>query len=386
MADGPPRTSHRIAVNVGGDYVAGTDSIVAGLVSAAHRFGWEVVGIRDGFDGLLFPDRYAGDGLVTLGPDFHAEPLGNATRTDPFRVQRLTDHNEVVEIDSSDDLLAAVRREKIDAVVSIVDHGALSLLFRLATKGLRSICIPKSVENDMPATTLSFGFNTALGYTVETLDRAAAAAKSTGTIGVVEVLGARAGWLAVQSALAVQADAVLIPEIPYELTAVGAALRPRLDAEGYGLVVVAEGARPVAESAPPHPSTAVSGLKACLSPMATGNDDSRVIRRSGAAADGVARELQKLTNHKTYPLVLGELSRAGSPSATDRQLGLAYGAAAVQAVRDDVDAAMVVFDPPALSFLPLRAAINNVRRLSPDHVLMDTARAVGISLGGDPSE
>jgi ATP-dependent phosphofructokinase / diphosphate-dependent phosphofructokinase len=156
--------------------------------------------------------------------------LGNATRTNPFRVQLLNDDNEVDEVDRSDELIAAVRRHGIDTVISIVDHAALSLLFRLNRKGLRSICVPKSVENDMPDTTLSFGFNTALTYTVDTLDRARQAARSAGKLGVVEVLGARAGWLALQAAIAVTADAVLIPEIPYDLKFVAATVQERLTA------------------------------------------------------------------------------------------------------------------------------------------------------------
>ncbi len=373
--------ARRIAVNVGGDYVAGSNTVVAGVVSAAGRLGWDVVGIRDGFDGVLFPEKYPYGGLVPLTADPNQADLGNATRSDPFRVQELTCDNEVVETDRSDDLLAAIARENIHAVVSIVDQGALSLLFRLSRKGLRSICIPKSVENDIASTTMSFGFNTALGYTVDILDRAGRAARSTGTIGVVEVLGARAGWLALQSALAVHADAVLIPEIDYDLSVVSAALRERLDSAGHALVVVAQGASPARGPAIEEPPAPPTALQAALSPMSTGPNSGRVIRTAGHAAESVARELQRLTNHRTYPLVLGQLSRAGTPSAADRQLGLAYGANAARAVVDGVDAAMVVFQPPTLSFLPLAEAINSVHRLTSDHVLLETARAVGISLG-----
>jgi 6-phosphofructokinase 1 len=144
-------------------------------------------------------------------------------------------------------LLAFIRQEKIDAVVSIVDAQALAILFKLHRKGLPTVCVPKSAQNQVAATQLSFGFNSALSFTVELLDRARQAAQSARRIGVVEVIGEHAGWLALQSATAACADAVLLPELPYDLKKVAAKLREKLQAgRCYGLVVVAEGAKPAA--------------------------------------------------------------------------------------------------------------------------------------------
>ena len=154
--------------------------------------------------------------------------LGTAPSADPFRVRSVNAENQVEEVDRSDELLQELGARGIDAVVSIAGARTLSVLFRLHRKGLNSVCVPQSVENDVATTQLSFGFNSALSYAVETLDRVRMAARATHKIAVVEVLGEHAGWLALQSGMAVCADAVLIPEIPYDLRKVAAKLRKEL--------------------------------------------------------------------------------------------------------------------------------------------------------------
>src|SRR5512143_3181810 len=164
-----PTHERRIALNFGGSYVPGLNSVITGTVLAAHELGWEVVGIRDGFDGLLDPERYADGGLLTLTPQIveylsagGGAILGNATRTDPFRVRQVNAENQVEEVDRSGELIAKIGAQKIDAVISVVGPRALSILFRLHRQGLRTVCVPTSVENDVAATQLSFGFNSAL--------------------------------------------------------------------------------------------------------------------------------------------------------------------------------------------------------------------------------
>ena len=384
----------RIGINVGGGYVAGINAVIAGTVLAGHELGWEVMGIRDGFDGLLFPERYPEGGLLKLTPQMvenlsagGSAILGNATRTDPFRVRQVNAENMIEEVDRSGDLIARIAAEKIDAVISVVGPQALSILFRLHRQGLRTVCVPTSVENDVAATQLSFGFNSALSFAVDMLDRVRQAAQSAQKIGVVEVLGEHAGWLALQAGIAVCADAVLIPEIPYDLQHVAAKLREKLKAgRRSGLVIVAEGAMP-AVSEPstlnPQPSTpfAPDSLKASLSPGATGEGGSHVIERSGQAAQTVALKLQRLTDQATYPLVLGPLVKGGPPTAVDRQLGLAYGAGAVRALNEDKSGVMVAFQPPDLKFVPLAEAINRVRTVPDNSVFVQIARSLGIALG-----
>ncbi len=379
----------RIAVNFGGGFVPGLNAVVTGTVLAAHELGWEVVGIRDGFDGLLAPERYADGGLLTLTPQLvenlsagGGAILGNATRTDPFRVRQVNAENQVEEVDRSGQLIAKIAAEKIDAVISVVGPRALSILFRLHRQGLRTVCVPTSVENDVAATQLSFGFNSALSFTVDMLERVRQAAQSAQKIGVVEVLGERAGWLALQAGIAVCADAVLIPEIPYDLEKVAAKLREKISAgRTFGLVVVAEGALPRGGEQPHRETLAPESLRASLSPGATGPGGSHVIEGSGRAAQAVARHLQRLTDQMTYPLVLGQLVKGGPPTAVDRQLGLGYGAAAVRTLDGNQTGVMVAFQPPDLKCVPLTEAINKVRTVPDNSVFVQIARSLGIALG-----
>jgi 6-phosphofructokinase 1 len=196
------------------------------------------------------------------------------------------------------------------------------------------------------------------------------------------VLGEHAGWLALQAGIAVCADAVLVPEIPYELEPVAAKLRAKIGAgRASGLVVVAEGALPRSGHEPGAETPAPESLRASLSPGATDRGGSYVIQGSGRAAQSVAHRLQKLTDQMTYPIVLGPLVKGGPPTAVDRQLGLGYGAAAVRALQGNHSGVLVAFQPPDLKFVPLAEAINKVRTVPADSVFVKIARSLGISLG-----
>ena len=380
----------RIAINVGAGFVPGMNAVIKGAGLAAGRLGWEMVGIRDGFAGLLQPERYPQGGLVPLGPELigQLDPagggiLGQSAWVDPFNVRRVNEHDFVEEVDLSDELLRRLKAERIDAVISAVGGRGLSIFYKLHRKGLNSVCVPRSIENDIAATGVSFGFNSALSFTIEMLDRAHQAAQSARKIGVVEVLGAQAGWLALQAGIAVCADAVLIPEIPADLHAVAARLKEKMSAgRPYGLVVVAEGTKIVDQS---PVESKPSSLKASLSPLATGDASSgHVIRRSGQAVETVAERLQLMIAEEIYPLVLGPWARGGVPTAVDRQLGLAYGAGAVRALEAGSNGVMVAFIPPEVRFVPLAETINKVKTVPADSVFMQIARSLGICLGREP--
>jgi 6-phosphofructokinase len=380
----------RIAVNFGGGFVPGLNAVITGVVLAASELGWEVIGIRDGFEGLLFPDRYPDGGMMRLAPAIVENLagatgciLGTAARSDPFHVRTLSAENMVEEVDRSDELLGMIQKEKIDAVISVVGARALSILWKLSRKGLQTVCVPKSVENDVAATMLSFGFNSTLSFTADMLERCRQAARSSRRIGVVEVLGEHSGWLALQAGMAVCADAVLIPEIPYDLPKVAARLREKAKAgQNFGLVVVAEGAKPL-NGVDARPKISDSKMKAALSPGATGVEGVHVIERSGQVAAEVALELQRMTDRETYPLVLGQLARGGTPTVVDRQLGLGYGAGAVRALESGQSGVMVVFQPPDLKFVPMTEAINKIRVVPVDSEFVKLARSLGISLGAE---
>jgi len=376
----------RIAIMVGAGHVPGINAVVMGAALAAGKLGWEMVGIRDGFDGLLHPDRYPDGGLVTLSPQLiesldpnAAGLLGQAPRADPFHVRRVNADEMVEEVDLSGELLQKLQAEGIDALIAVVGGRGLSIIYKLHRKGLNAVCVPRSIENDIAATSVSFGFNSALSFTIEMLDRVRQAAQSARKIGVVEVLGDQAGWLALQAGIAVCADVVLIPEIPSDLQAVAARLQDKVTARRpWGLVVVAEGATFVDG---PKAETKPSSLKASLSPLATGDASDHVIRRSGQAAETVASRLQLAIAEETFPLVLGPWVRGGAPTAVDRQLAVAYGAGAVRAIKAGKYGSMVAFVPPDVKFVPLADAINKVRTVPVDSEFIQIARSLGIFLG-----
>ncbi len=376
----------RIAINVGAGYVPGINAVITGAAMAAGKMGWEMVGIRDGFEGLLHPERYPGGGLVTLSPQLieNLDPsaggiLGQSVRVDPFHVRHVNEDDMVEELDMSDELLKKFKTENIDGLISVVGGQGLSILYKLHRKGLNTVCIPRSIENDIASTAVSFGFNSALSFTIEMLDRARQAAQVARKIAVVEVLGVQAGWVALQAGIAACADAVLIPEIPCDLKILTGRLKDKISPRRpYGLVVVAEGAKLIKQT---QKEESTSSLKASLSPLATGEASDHVIKRSGQAAETVATELQLLIAEETYPLVIGPWVRGGATTAVDRQLGMAYGAGALQALKAGKNGVMVAFVPPEIKYIPLVEAINKVRTVSADSEFLKIADSLGIYCG-----
>jgi 6-phosphofructokinase 1 len=379
----------RLAINVGGGFVPGMNAVVMGAALSAGRLGWEMVGIRDGFDGLLYPERYPDGGTVTLNPQLveNLDPsagsiLGQSPRVDPFHVRKVNEDGMVEEEDLSGQIIERLKAEGIDGLISVVSGRGLSILYKLHRKGLNAVCIPRSIENDIAGTMVSFGFNSALSFTIEMLSRARQAAQSARRIGVVEVQGEQAGWLALQAGIAVCADAVLIPEIPCDLQIVAARLKEKLTPRRpWGLVVVAEGARLSEEPKTKAEKPGKGSLKDSLSPLATDDTGEHVIQRSGQAAKTVAKRLQLLLPEETFPAVLGPWVRGGPPTAVDRQLGLAYGAGAVQALKAGKNGVMVAFAPPNINFVPLTEAINKVRTVPEDSLFVQIAKSLGICLG-----
>ena len=179
--------TRRIAVNVGSGFVPGMNAVAKGIALAAAELGWEVVGIHNGFAGLLDPDDYPDGGLLTVSPRLaenldpaaSAGVLGQSPQFDPFNRRQVDEDGMLVEVDRSDEVLAALQEHGIDALVSVVGGQGLSILYKLHRKGLNAVCIPRSLENDIAATMVSFGFNTALSFTIEMLDRVREAARSS---------------------------------------------------------------------------------------------------------------------------------------------------------------------------------------------------------------
>jgi ATP-dependent phosphofructokinase / diphosphate-dependent phosphofructokinase len=363
-------THRRVAINVGSGFVPGTNAVVMGAAIAGGKLGWEMIGIRNGFEGLLYPERFPGGGIINLSPELieNLDPatggiLGQAPRIDPFHASTELGG----EADLSDQILKRIKEEDLDALISIVSGQGLGILQKLHLKGLHTVCIPRSIENDIANTAVSFGFNSALSVTIEMLNKAYQAARSASKIAVVEVPGEHAGWIALQAGIAVRADAVLMPEIPCDLKNLAKRLKDKISVRRpYGLVVVAEGAKLV--EYPVEQDDKSSGT----SPETI---------TAGQVAGTVATRLQKLITLETYPLVIGAWARGGIPTATDHQLGMAYGAGSIQVLKAGQNGVMVSFMPPDIRFVPLIDAVDKVRTVPSESEFMRIAQSLGIYLG-----
>jgi 6-phosphofructokinase 1 len=267
-------------------------------------------------------------------------------------------------VDLSDELLKRLQAEGIEALISAVGNQGLEILYKLHLKGLHTVCIPRSIENDIACTAVSFGFNTALSVTIDMLNKAYQAARSARKIAVVEVSGQKAGWIALQAGIAARADAVLIPEIPCSLKHVAARLKDKISPRRpYGMVVVAEGAK-LADVLP-----------------AEGAADDSLGQQTGRVANHTAKTLQSLIAAECYPLAIGPWARGGNPSAVDQQLGMAYGAGAVELLKAGQTAVMVAFAPPDIRYVPLKEAIGKVGTVPADNKFIRIAQSLGIYLG-----
>jgi 6-phosphofructokinase len=299
-------------------------------------------------------------GIVHLGGTI----IGTTNRGNPTQFPVQQADGSWIEIDRTQELLAEFDRHGIDALITIGGDGTLTIGDHLCRAGLRVIGVPKTIDNDLEATVQTFGFDTAVQFATECIDRLHSTAASHRRILVVEVMGRYAGWIALHSGLAGRADAILIPELPYSLEVVAEHLRrtPHF-ARSYAIVVVAEGAKPIGGQ---------------LSVVA--REQGREVQLGGIG-EQVACELRDRTGKETRVAVLGHIVRGGSPSSTDRNLGLALGAAAVRALLNGEQGVMMALNPPNLVSVPLEKAVSRMKMVPLDSWQINTARALDISFG-----
>ncbi|HET7535072.1 MAG TPA: ATP-dependent 6-phosphofructokinase, partial [Candidatus Didemnitutus sp.] len=247
-------TLRRIAINAGGGDAPGLNAVIHAAVHAAHNHGWEIHGIRDGFDGLLHPENYPDGGVVKLTrhsvrniEHLGGTILGTSNRGSPFKVRVPQPDGSCVETDRTDDAVRRFRERRLDALISVGGDGTLSIARDLHKNGLRVIGVPKTIDNDLEATMTTFGFDSAVSFATECIDRLHCTAESHRRIMVVEVMGRYAGWLALHAGISGRADAILIPEVPYDIAKVAAHIKSKTAGrdQHYAIVVVAEGAKPI---------------------------------------------------------------------------------------------------------------------------------------------
>lgn len=362
----------RIAISTGGGDAPGLNAVIRAAVLAGINRGWQCVGIRDGYNGLLMPEQFATGGLIPLTREsvygitaYGGTILGTTNRGNPLRFPVPASDGSVTEVDRSDELVRAFRLHQIDALVTIGGDGSLAIAAVLAKKGLRVVGVPKTIDNDLDGTVITFGFDTAVSFATEAIDRLHSTADAHGRVMVVEVMGRYAGWIALNSGISATADAILIPEIPYDLESVARKIEQCEQAgQKHSIVVVAEGAKPKGGS--------ISLTKA---------REAGAAERLGGIGERITAEIETLTGREARCVVLGHLLRGGTPTSFDRLLALRFGAAAVRALEEGQSGIMVALAPPTVNYVPLEVATRRMKIIPLDSDTMQTARDLGICFG-----
>jgi 6-phosphofructokinase 1 len=357
----------RIGLSTGGGDAPGLNAVIRAAVLAAHGRGWEVLGIRRGYAGLLGDDEVvpltpeAVRGIAHLGGTI----LRTTNRSNPFAYPVVEASGKTAERDRSEELIARSRAIGLDAIISIGGDGSLAIAQRLFEKGLKIVGVPKTIDNDVGGTLATFGFDTAVTTAIDAIDKLHTTAESHDRVMVLEVMGRHAGFIALHSGVSATADVILIPEIPYRLDRICEKIVER-DKRGrrFSIVVAAEGAFPEGGS--------YSVLGASLPGQA---------ERIGGVAEALARQIQERTQKECRSLVLGHLQRGGGPTGYDRLLATRFGGAAIEAVAQERWGEMVALQPPRIVTVAITDALREPKRVDVRGDLVRTARATGISFG-----
>jgi 6-phosphofructokinase 1 len=360
-----------IGIVTGGGDAPGLNAVIrAAVKTAVGEFGMRVVGIEDSFEGLLgethVRELKASDvrGLLPRGGTI----LG--TRNRGSFVVRQKDGTCLLPDEVYKEAIDNLGRLGIDALVAVGGEGTLAIAYEFHRRGFPVAAVPKTIDNDLAATELTFGFMTALDIATEALDRLHTTAESHDRVMVLEVMGRHAGWIALHSGVSGGADVILIPEIPFSMEQVANKIRER-EASGsqFCIIVAAEGA------------TEIEG-----DVMYLDRGDRQGAARLGGLGHHLAAELSERTGKEARCVVLGHMQRGGSPNAFDRMLATNFGAAAVRALARGKSGVMVALHAANIRTVPLEEAVATLKTVPPESQLVRTARDVGISFGAPDEE
>jgi phosphofructokinase-like protein len=361
----------RIAINTGGGDAPGLNAVIRSVALSALNRGWEVVGIPRGYEGLVDDhpslitlDRQAVRGIVHLGGTI----LGTTNRGDPFRYPVKRD-GVVVSMDVSGRIVQHFRELGIDALVALGGDGSMTLARRLHESGVpRVIGVPKTIDNDLRGTDVTFGFATAVATTTDALDRLHSTAAAHRRVMVVEVMGRDAGWIALHAGIAGGADVILIPEIPFTFERVCEKIRDRYErGHDFAIVVVSEGAKETGRDA-------VYKL---------GRDSFKEHAVLGGIAEHLSRRIEEATGCESRSVVLGHLQRGGSPVSFDRLLAQRMGCAAVRFLAESKDSGMVAQVGGEIRLLPFEDVTGGIRGVDVAGDEVATGRDLGICFGDE---
>ncbi len=363
MAKTTKASPKKIGILTGGGDCPGLNAVIRAAAKSAMNLGWKVYGIKNAFGGmrklstfkLLRPADIRG--IVNRGGTI----LGTSNRVNPFFVadRHGVTHNE------SQKVLDNFRKKDLDAVICIGGDGTLRIAHRFYELGMPVVGVPKTIDNDLFATVITFGYDTAVSVATDAIDKLHPTAESHQRAMVVEVMGRYAGWIALNSGVAGGADVILIPEIPFDMDKICTKVKQRdREGAGFSIIVAAEGA------------TEKGADMLTKGPKEAGREV-----RLGGIGEHIAREIQARTGKETRSLVLGHLQRGGYPTTFDRLLGTRFGTAAVRLIQNGEFGKMVALDPPRIKAVPIKRAVSKMKAVPLSSDVIEAARAIGISFG-----
>jgi phosphofructokinase-like protein len=357
-------TKPRIGILTSGGDCPGLNAVLRGVVLAAEKLGWEVVGFKDGFEGLLPPGQYV---ILDRARTAGIIPLGGTiigtTNKGHFVAKVGAGDRSIVAREVIEQARSVLNELGVTALIIVGGDGSMTTALQLQDEGINCIGVPKTIDNDLEATAMTFGFDSAVACVADALDRLHTTATSHKRIMVLEVMGRHAGWIALHGGVAGGADVILIPEIPFDYEKLAEFINRREAAGSLSsIVVVAEGATPQDGQQVVHQTQ-------------TGE------YRLGGIGVLVARELAARTGKDTRCCVLGHLQRGGAPTTLDRILGTRFGVKAVQLINEGQFGSMVSYQNYQVQHVPIADAVNRLRLVQPSSQMVQTARDVEISFG-----
>lgn len=356
----------KIGIVTGGGDCPGLNSVIRAASKAALRRGWTPVGIIGGYDGLLRSQKtIVLEGSVLDGLLVRGGTILKTANQGAFSAKVGHGESRQLPVTLLDETKQGFERLGLSGLISIGGDGSLSIAQQMFEHGIPVVGVPKTIDNDLAATAMSFGFDSAVACATDALDRLHSTAESHGRVMVLEVMGRYAGWIAVYSGLAGGADVILIPEIPFRYESICAKVNEREQVGKYfTIVVVAEGAR-------------LAGADFVTSGQHSENREARL----GGIGAQVAEEIGRRTGKETRNVVLGHLQRGGRPTNMDRALCTLFGAKAVELIAEGTFGEMVTFTGSQIASVPLRDAISRLRTVPLDSGFVTTARSLGICMG-----
>ena len=359
----------RIGILTGGGDCPGLNAVIRAVVKGAVlKREWEVLGIEDGFDGLLHPEKCR---ILTLDDVRGILPrggtiLGTTNRGNPFSLPHINHKGETELIDRSDEVVDNITRLGIEALVVVGGEGSLKIALELMKKGVNVVAVPKTIDNDLMETDVTFGFNTALETATDALDKLHSTAESHHRVMIMEVMGRYAGWIAMEAGISGGADVILIPEIPFDLEKICTSIEERRQSgRRFSIIIAAEGAFPI------------DGDRV----VQVAASETVAVERLGGVGDYIAARIAGRLQMDVRVTVLGHLQRGGSPSTFDRCLGSRFGIKALEAVEAADYGKMVCLKGREICTVSIETAVMALNVVDPAGEMVSCAENLGITFG-----